>query len=48
MMLRLAVELGITPSSRSRITAGDDDDRGPRPSGPVDEFTAFQRRRGRL
>jgi len=44
LMLRLAVELGITPSSRSRIHVLEDAAAG----APIDPFADFQRRRGTL
>ena len=41
LMLRAAVELGITPSARARIVLAPYD----RPENELDEFTAYQRRR---
>lgn len=41
LMLRLAIELGITPSSRSRIVAV-----AQAQPAVLDDFTAFQRKRG--
>lgn len=43
-MIRAAAELGLTPSSRTRVSAAPFEE--PKGKGaPVDEFTAFQRKR---
>lgn len=42
LMLKTAAELGITPSSRSRIAIASVE---PKAGTPVDEFTAWQRKR---